>query len=169
MEKSAYLAIDKLKSHAMHKHDQLNRYANEKNQLDTEKYGLLIYYQVKDRPFFNRFSKEVLIKYLNGAEVEYYKENEIMFMKGRVGIITHGSVVLKSHQEQIMNPTSLGRFKVGQVLGHGQSDGQISTNSHTWFTSFEKTEMVFFKFEVFQRLWDIQNKNTQYRILISCL
>ena len=53
------------------------------------------------------------------AKVEYFKKDEIIFLKERVGIITHGSVRVISHEEGIMNPTTIGKYGQGRILGHG--------------------------------------------------
>jgi hypothetical protein len=68
------------------------------------------------------------LKYLADATVEYYKKDEIIFLKGRVGVITHGSVRVISHQQGIMKPTTVGKYGPGRVMGHGESDGGITIN-----------------------------------------
>lgn len=50
--------------------------------MDIETHGLQIYYRVEKKPFFRRFSKEFLFKYMANAKVEYYKSGEIIFLKG---------------------------------------------------------------------------------------
>ena len=47
--------------------------------------------------FFNRIDKVNLLKYLGNAKVEVFKQDSIIFLKERVGVITHGSVRVRSH------------------------------------------------------------------------
>jgi hypothetical protein len=77
-------------------------------------------------------------------------------LNGRVGVITHGSVRVLSHSESILNPTTIGRYRPGMILGHGKTDGNITSNTHTWFVTFDdKTEVVFFQSEIFNGIWEL--------------
>lgn len=84
---------------------------------------------VKNKPFFKRFKKEHCLRHLSEATVEYFNLDEIIFLKGRVGVITHGSVRVISHQEGIMKPTTVGKYGPGRIIGHGDSDGGITVNA----------------------------------------
>lgn len=53
---------------------------------------------LKPSPFFKRFTDDVLVKYLSGGKVENFERDSVVFLKGRVGVITHGSVRLTSHE-----------------------------------------------------------------------
>jgi hypothetical protein len=53
-----------------------------------------------------------------------------------------------------MKPLNVGRFYPGRILGHSKTDNGLTTGSQTWFEAFdEKTEVVFFEPEIFERLW----------------
>ena len=88
------------------------------------------------------------------CKVEYYKQEEVIFLMGRVGIVTHGSLRVMNHDENIMQPQTIGRYKAGRIIGHGETDNKITTHSQTWILSFDEiTEVVFMEKEVFDRLW----------------
>ena len=89
------------------------------------------------KKFFNRFSQKVLIRFLPHSRIEYFKKDEIIFLNGRVGVVAHGSVRVMSHQDDIMSPTTIGRYKEGRIIGHGASDNKITLNSQTWFITFD--------------------------------
>jgi hypothetical protein len=38
------------------------------------------------------------------CKVEYYKQEEVIFLMGRVGIVTHGSLRVMNHDANIMQP-----------------------------------------------------------------
>jgi len=65
--------------------------------LDMQKSSNVIHLILKDKPFFNRFSKETLVEALKSSTVEYYKQDAIIFLKGKVGVISHGSIRVRSH------------------------------------------------------------------------
>ena len=67
-------------------------------------------------------------RYLRKAQVEVLKKDSIIFLKDRVGVITYGSVRVTSHMYGIMTPLTIGRYQEGRIIGHGESDGGITTN-----------------------------------------
>lgn len=135
--------------------------------MDT--YGLVLYHMMKKKAFFSRFPKEVLLENLGNAKVEYFKEKDIVFLKKRVGVITHGSVMVRSHND-IMEPVLLGRMREGSIIGHGVGDNFITLQSHTWIICYDPgTEIVFFDKKVFDKLWSLQYMNTDLMIMLSKL
>ena len=48
--------------------------------IDMDKYGLVVFYLLHELPFFKRFDKKTLMKYLAFAQPKYYKSNEIVFV-----------------------------------------------------------------------------------------
>jgi hypothetical protein len=115
-----------------------------------EKYGMFIYYLLKDKPFFNRFSKETLLQYLAYSQPKYFKPAEIVFLNDQIGVITAGSVRIKSHcLEGMLNPVTIAKCNIGRVLGH-ESDNRVTTSSQTWIINFDQdTEMLFFDKKAF--------------------
>ena len=65
--------------------------------LDMVNYGHTIISILEKIPFFRRFERKTLIKYLDKATIEYHDKDNLVFLKGRIGIITHGSVRVVSH------------------------------------------------------------------------
>ena len=93
-----------------------------------DKFGLVIHTILKEKPFFKRFRRDHCLEYLREATVQYFAKDDIIFLNGRVAVITHGSVRVISHQEGIMKPTTVGKYGPGRILGHGESDGGITIN-----------------------------------------
>lgn len=128
--------------------------------------NLFLVKMLQMRPFFNRFNQETLKKYAPYGTVEYFDKDDIIFLNGRVGVITHGSVRVFSHQDDIMDPATIGRFKAGRILGHGDTDKNITLHSQTWLVVFDpSTEIVFFPKDQFDELWSLQSMNHQKTIL----
>jgi len=113
-------------------------------RIDMEKNGKEVVKLLYDEPFFKRFSDQVLYDMLGGGSPEYFKRNEVIFINDRVGIITHGSVRVKSHDDCMMNPTVLCKYGKGKILGH-VSDNGVTTHVQSWVLSYDDcTEILFF-------------------------
>ena len=134
--------------------------------IDMEKYGLYVHNLLKDMPFFKRFDKKTLLKYLAFAQPKYYKANEIVFVNEQVGIITSGSLRIKSHCiDGMLNPVTIAKLSVGKIIGH-ESDNRVSTSSQTWIISFDEgTEILFFDKQAFNKLWEEQNKQPDAKFI----
>ena len=63
---------------------------------------------------------------LKNAKPEYFRKDEIIFTDGRVGVITHGSVLIRSHADSIMEPHIEAKYEKGRILGHESDDGITS-------------------------------------------
>lgn len=106
-------------------------------------------------PFFKRFDHQDLIKPLEQAMPEYYRKDEIIFTDGKVGVITHGSVLIRSHAGNILEPQIESKYEKGRILGHDSDDG-ITTNPQNWLLAFDEgTEILFFPYDVFEELWRV--------------
>lgn len=150
----------------------LSRYTDpETGMLNMEKYGLMIIQALKKVPFFNRFGIEHLKKYLSRGVVQYFNHDDIIFLKGQVGVITHGSVRVRSHMgKNMMTPKTIGRYRVGRILGHGASDNNNTIRSNTWFSSFDNsTEILFLPLDDFDNLWKCHNDKTHYILMANAL
>jgi len=99
-----------------------------------------------------------------------FDRDKIIFLQDNVGVITNGSIRIRSHENGVLTPFTVGKYKEGQIIGHGESDNNITTHSQTWFLAFEpNTEVVFFPKAVFNQLWKKQKFNTQHTILAEML
>lgn len=128
--------------------------------------NLFVAKMLKMRPFFGRFTEQVLLEFAPFGRVEYFDREDIIFLAGRVGVITHGSVRIMSHRENILQPTTIGRYKPGRILGHGETDGHITLHSQTWLVVFDRsTEIVFFPKDKFDQLWRLQCMDLHRTIL----
>ena len=57
-----------------------------------------------------------------------FNSNELVFLDNRIGVIVHGSVRIKNHQDDILNPITVAKYGEGKILGH-DSDNGITNNS----------------------------------------
>ena len=149
---------------------RLDRYTGENGYLNMKDNGTIVYHLLKDKPFFKRFSKDLLLKYLVYAKPKFFKERDIVFTQDRVGLITSGSVKVNCHNiEGMLNPITIGVYGVGQILGH-QSDDRLTNNSQTWIVNYNKeTEILFFDTREFNKLWDKQNQFVDKSLIEKCL
>ena len=133
----------------------LTQYVHKDGTLNMKRGGCLRVCQ--EQPFLNRFDKESLAGFLSDARVKYFEQDDTIFLSGKVGIITSGSVHLLSHSKDIMNPEIIGKFGAGRILGH-RSDEGLTKQSDTWIVNYENgTEIVFFSEHVFEEMWNMQN------------
>jgi len=80
----------------------------------------------------------------------------MIFTTDKIGIITHGAVMIKSHDYDILSPKTICKLGKGKVIGH-KSDGLLTCNPQNWIIAYDDmVEVLFFDNDVFQRLWDIQ-------------
>ena len=105
------------------------------------------------KPFFKRFDAPTLVKYLKYGKPQIYGKDEIIYLKGRVGVIYYGSVKIVSHAHGLLKPYTEVRHLPGRIIGH-KSDNGISTNSQNWlFSQDEGTEILYFEKNIFNKLW----------------
>lgn len=124
--------------------------------LNHEKYEEEIIEHLLKLPFFKRFNKKDLVQPLKNAKPEYFRKDEIIFTDGHVGVITHGSVLIRSHAGSIMEPQIEAKYEKGRILGHESDDG-ITSNPQNWLLSFDEgTEVLFFPADDFEELWRTQ-------------
>ncbi len=77
---------------------RLDQYANPKTKyLDFQKNKLNLVFAIENIPFFNRFDREILKEIIPFCKVEYFKREEIIFLLGRVGVVSHGSLRVMNH------------------------------------------------------------------------
>lgn len=105
----------------------LSKYVDRTGYFDMDDWGAVLINILKKQPFFRRFDTETLREYLGYGKPQYFKKDDIIFLDGRVGIITHGSVRIKSHSGQILEPIVEAKYGCGKILGH-DSDNGITTN-----------------------------------------
>jgi hypothetical protein len=104
------------------------------------------------------------------GQPRYFEPNEIVFLNDQIGVITAGSVRIKSHCLEVMlNPVTIAKCNIGRVLGH-ESDNRVTTSSQTWIINFDPdTEILFFDKKAFAQLWKIQDLNLGRQIIERCL
>ena len=148
------------------KKNQLSNFLNpDTRKLDIDKYGLYLVDKFKEQPFFKRFPGEALKKYLAHAELITFQKNEIIYLKGRVGVIYYGSVKIVSHSQGMLTPFTEVRHHRGKTIGH-KSDNGISTSSQNWLFCYDEgTELLFFEPEIFDELWHMQMVESDKQII----
>lgn len=78
-----------------------------------------------------------------------------------VGVVLFGTLFAIAHSGiSVMKPRILFKCVEGSIIGHPDLDNGASSHSETWLTAYETTEIIFFKKEHFQRLWDSQRMHT---------
>ena len=82
----------------------LSSYLRPNGHINTCKYRMVVLNMLRNEPFFKRFDLQTLSQFLGKIKPEIFKEGELVFLDGRVGVIVHGSVRIKNHQDNILNP-----------------------------------------------------------------
>ena len=148
------------------KNKVLSNYVNKRTgYLDMEKHKAVLIRLLRNEPFFKRFDVQTLGEVLGHGRPEYYKPDELLFWDDSVGVITHGSVRIKTHQHDILSPSVEAKYGKGKILGH-YSDNGVTTNPQSWVIAYdENTEVLFFETSVFNKLWNIQFQKTDRQII----
>ncbi len=72
-----------------------------------------------------------------------------------MGVVLVGTIFVLSHAEvDIMKPRLLFKCNEGQIIGNEDLDQGVSSHSESWLLTYENTEVIFFKKEHFQKIWD---------------
>jgi len=53
----------------------------------------------------------------------------LVFLKGRIGVISSGSVFIKVHSYDVLTPRLLNKYEQGAVIGYNEIDDGITLNS----------------------------------------
>ena len=102
-----------------------------------------------------------------------------MYLKpGYVGVIYEGSMHIRSHSIEILNPFTVARLDRGSVIGHYSDDG-LSTDSENWIQCYQdKTACVWLLEEEFTSMWRAMGlvtdkmmlvHNASFNPMLSCL
>jgi hypothetical protein len=85
-------------------------------------------------------------------------------------VVLVGTIFVLSHAElDIMKPRLLFKCNEGAIIGNDHLDNGVTCHSETWMLAYESTEVIFFKKDHFQRIWDHQRLNTNRQIILSTL
>jgi hypothetical protein len=106
--------------------------------LDWARYSLTILQLIRVKYFFRRFSQEHLRKYLEGATVQAHPKDDVIYLNGRVGVVIHGSVIVKNHPgDNLCKPRSIMKAVEGCILGFaaGENCGGLTCDPLTWMVS----------------------------------
>jgi len=98
------------------------------------------------------------------ADVELYKKDQPVLLDDRVGVVTMGSIEVRSHNiHNLLKPTVLNKATEGEILGSKLDTANNAMMSPlTWLISMqEQTEVVYFSQEDFKKLWIMQRKFTE--------
>lgn len=147
------------------KKQKISSYTRPNGYINTCDYRMVVLNLLRYEPFFKRFDIKTLSNFLGNIKPEIFQNNDLVFLDNRVGVIVHGSVRIKNHSDDILNPTVLGKYGEGKILGH-DSDNGITNNSQSWIITYDdETEILFFSKADFNQLWKIQLRETGRQII----
>jgi hypothetical protein len=90
--------------------------------------------------FFNRFSKNLLKKFIEKGSYEIFKKDTIIFASEEESlIVVNGLVSIWSHQNSITCPDTVSVLGQGGVIGAGEIDNNLSSRPNYWFLA--KTDL----------------------------
>lgn len=84
-------------------------------------------------------------------------------MRGKVGIITTGSVVMIRHSNnEVDGPNIIKKGFQGDIINFYEGDDGITSNPLTWIKAGQDaTEILFVEEAQFKELWKLQTKMTE--------
>eukprot|EP00347_Sterkiella_histriomuscorum_P021543 403333609 len=138
-------------------------------QLDMKQFGRNILEHIMNKSFFKRFQTNEMEEYLSKASVERFQKDDLVFLNNRVGVVLNGSIMVRSHAQDLMKPMTMCKAIEGYILGYDEIDEKLTTHSQTWLIVQEPTEVVFFRTKSFHKLWRHQKLQTDKQIVIAKL
>ena len=81
----------------------------------------------------------------------------MIFDKGKIGIITSGSVVIMRHSNNdVDGPRIIKKAFPGDIINFEEGDDGSTSNPLTWFRATQNsTELVFMDKDQFKELWKL--------------
>ena len=78
------------------------------------------------------------------AEIELYEKDQTVFLKGRVCVVTMGSIEIRRHNDfSLLKPLIVKKAIEGDILGFAEGDHNLSSSPLTWFVSMQdQTEVI---------------------------
>ena len=134
---------------------------------------------IQTKPFFQRFNnlkqdndKKMFLWLLKRAQVELYRKDQVIFLNNRVGVMTMGSCEIRSHSvNDLLKPTIVKKAIAGDILGALQDQSKdLMRSPMTWLVSLQdQTEVIFFNYDDFKKLWFLQRRFTEQFLVIEKL
>ena len=91
---------------------------------------------------------------MNKMRVKLYHRNTLLFFEpNEVYVVVSGSILLKSHERNIMLPQTAAKFSEGDILNFHQEGSDIFYSVETWFLCQVDTEVAIFHKDYFEELW----------------
>jgi len=112
--------------------------------------------ELKTRSFFCRFSKEILVRFLPFIEVRQYKPETNVYLKGKVGIVLGGTLMIRSHARDPNNIEKVAKYVTGDIIGFAEIDRGVTTMPDTWNHCINRVEVAIIDISKFRELWHLQ-------------
>ena len=147
-------------------------------KLDFATYGKSIWTLLDRAAFFKRFAnlkvpanRSLYAQVLRRAEVELYARDQAVFLKGRVGVVTGGSLEVRRHvATDLLKPYIVKKAIAGDVLGFAEGDDNASGGPLSWLVSIQAgTEVVFLSQDDWLAVWNLQKKFAEQQVVLQKL
>ena len=108
--------------------------------LDWVKYPKSINMLLSTKPFFKRFnnikSTEGIATYsrvLKNAQVRLFKKDQVVFLRGEIGVVTMGSIEIRRHNnKQLLKPYIVKKAVEGDIIGFKEGDDNYTSSPLSW-------------------------------------
>ena len=115
-------------------------------------------------PFFSRFTRSQLKYILPFMKLKRFETDDVLFTENvKVYILMHGDVVLKSFKYSAFPNKLLALYKKGAVIGSKYESE--STGFDNWSISRTHTVVAMFEYDMFTKIWNLQNTNSKLKFL----
>ena len=144
------LLLSKLCKGVQYNHENYNtarikcfNYEDHSPMLDFDTYSKSINLLIRNKKFFKRFSTltkldniAVFDNVLRKAEIELYSKDMVVFLKGRIGIVTSGSIEIRRHNnEDLLKPYIVKKAIEGDIIGWSEGDCAYSGSPLSWLVA----------------------------------
>jgi hypothetical protein len=70
-------------------------------------------------------------------------------------IVLSGSIIAKSHSENILKPKTLAKYTEGMIFGNSETEGGV-TGEHVWYLGYEESQVMRVQKDDFNEIWRAQ-------------
>jgi hypothetical protein len=82
---------------------------------------------------------------MDQTTIKYYNINDVVSISDNmIGVVKEGTMHVKSHSIEILDPFTIARLDAGSIIGHHTDEG-LTTFSENWILNYtNNTEVVWF-------------------------
>ncbi|TNV73380.1 hypothetical protein FGO68_gene4626 [Halteria grandinella] len=128
----------------------------------------LVIEAIKNRSFFQRFSKSHLLHFMKFMRFKKFNKGDLLFVENEVMVLLDGLVFMKSHTENVVPPIMQAKYQQGDIIGYSTTDGGISNKVETWCLAQVPTEVAVFSPQDFDFVWT-HHKYSKSELLVRIL